>query len=381
MTAIPEVLPNSACSSCFDSTLEQMILVKEARILQQDLKSISLTKHRLFTKLSSLLSNISKLEPNDAFLSNSFLKKTDLLAYYQTIKLPSSLFEIVKNSEYSTGYLLQSGLLTPCKFCTCGKALKLFQSKYGELTFQCPCSKSFPLFHNTIWAPLGLSSDQIILFIFLWLLGLKYKNMRILLSIDKPRSRSLEGLLLDVISAHFVKTFRRFKGVVEIDESCFKHSTTARCKSQPERWVFGFYEREGKRNYMEVVTKRTASILLPIIQTICEPGTTIVSDQWPAYNKLAELGFPHYTVDHSRFFVNPSSREIHTQNIELSWCWAKYEIKKHNRALHLLQKYLHVYCWKRQFKSEDKESEIGNLMQEVCRILKEYQETYKVDSN
>lgn len=381
MTTISSVPSDPPCNSCYDSKLEQMILEKEARILEEDLKSITLSKHRLSAKLTSLLSNISKLEPISSFFTSSFLKRTDLLKYYQTLKLPSSLFEIVKNNEYSVGYMLQSGLLTPKTTCICGRPLLLFQSKYGELNFQCACSLSFPLFHSTVWATFEMSADQIILFIFLWILGLKYKNMRILLTIDKTRSKSLEGLLLDVISDHFAKTFKRFKGVVEIDESCFKHTTTARCKSQPERWVFGLYEREGKRNYMEVVSKRTASVLLPIIQNVCEPGTTIVSDQWPAYNKLAELGFPHYTVDHSRFFVNPSSREIHTQNIELSWCWAKYEIKKQNRALHSLQKYLHVYCWKRQFKSEDKESEIGTLMQEICRIMKEYQENYKVDSN
>ena len=69
---------------------------------------------------------------------------------------------------------------------------------------------------------------------------------------------------------------------------------------------------------MEVVPKRTTAYLVPIIQRICETGTTIISDQWAAYNKLEEFGFPHYTVDHPRFFVNPHSREIHTQHIEIS---------------------------------------------------------------
>ena len=125
---------------------------------------------------------------------------------------------------------------------------------------------------------------------------------------------------------------------------------------------------------MECVPARHASNLIPIIQKICEPGTTIISDQWAAYSKLADFGFPHYTVDHSRFFVHPHSREIHTQDIEISWGWAKFEIKRQNRELTNLQEHLHLFCWKRQFKKKgDKKTEIAATLSALCQIIKDAQ--------
>jgi hypothetical protein len=102
---------------------------------------------------------------------------------------------------------------------------------------------------------------------------------------------------------------------------------------------------------MEVVKKRDEATLLGIIRKICAPGTTIVSDQWAAYNKIEEMGYYHYTVDHSRFFVNPHNREINTQNIELSWLWAKRDIRLRQAIITTnLQELLHEHCWRRQFK-------------------------------
>ena len=36
--------------------------------------------------------------------------------------------------------------------------------------------------------------------------------------------------------------------------------------------------------YMQIVPNRTASTLLPIIQAHIAPGTTVHSDEWPAYS-------------------------------------------------------------------------------------------------
>ena len=194
-----------------------------------------------------------------------------------------------------------------------------------------------------------------------------------MLGLDKSSFYQLEGIVSAAVSRNFINNLPKLRGIVEIDESCFKNSTTKLCKSKPNKWVFGLYERERKLNYMEVVPKRTTKHLLPIIQKACEPGTTIISDQWAAYNKLADLGFPHFTVDHSRFFVNPHSREIHTQHIEISWCWAKYEIKRQNRMLVHLQDSLNVFCWKRTFKNGDKHTEVRNCIESLCEILRQAQ--------
>jgi hypothetical protein len=350
--------------------------MKETRSLKKEVLSITLRKKKAAKKLKVLMMSIEKLGNGrvSSMLPTFYLKKNSTLDYFMNIKTHLSIFEVVRSREDSVAYMLQNGLLVPLQTCDCGKSLTMTQGDYQEIVFSCVCKKTYKLFEKSIWEAINLPAEKILLYIFLWLMGLKDKHLRTLVSVPKPNAMILENLLYDEISRHFIQTMGQLKGVVEIDESCFKHSTTSKSKSQPDKWVFGFFERERKRNYMEVVSKRTAGVLLPIIQKVCEPGTTVISDQWPAYNRLAEIGFPHYTVDHSRFFVNPHSREIHTQNIELSWCWAKFEIKRQNRKLTNLQKALHVYCWKRQFKSEDKTYELGTVIQQVCEILKKCQE-------
>ncbi|CAN7994638.1 unnamed protein product, partial [Ixodes pacificus] len=50
---------------------------------------------------------------------------------------------------------------------------------------------------------------------------------------------------------------------------------------------------------------RDAATLIPLIQRHVAPGTTIMSDQWAAYNSLPAHQFNHLTVNHSLYFVDP----------------------------------------------------------------------------
>ena len=99
---------------------------------------------------------------------------------------------------------------------------------------------------------------------------------------------------------------------------------------------------------MEIVPRRDASTLLPIIQAHVLPGTTIYSDEWSAYNQVQ--GLPnvtsHSTVNHSLHFVDPVSG-VHTQNIESYWNCVKQKFKR-MKGVHLQQlpSYLDEYMWR-----------------------------------
>ena len=99
---------------------------------------------------------------------------------------------------------------------------------------------------------------------------------------------------------------------------------------------------------MEMVSRRDANTLLPIIQAHVLPGTTIHSDEWAAYRRVQNLGnvIAHGTVNHSLHFVDPSTG-VHTQNIESYWSRVKHRIK-HMKGLHHHQmaSYLDEFMWR-----------------------------------
>jgi hypothetical protein len=48
------------------------------------------------------------------------------------------------------------------------------------------------------------------------------------------------------------------------------------------------------------------------------PSSTIYSDCWKAYGSLDELGYKHYTINHSEHYKD-SEAGVHTNNIESNW--------------------------------------------------------------
>ena len=61
--------------------------------------------------------------------------------------------------------------------------------------------------------------------------------------------------------------------------------------------------------YMEIVDRRNADTLLPIIQAHIRPETVIWSDKWPAYGRVSTLPgvAGHQTVNHTYHFKEPGS--------------------------------------------------------------------------
>ena len=78
--------------------------------------------------------------------------------------------------------------------------------------------------------------------------------------------------------------------------------------------VFGGIEEGSRRSFMSAVDDRSEAMLLPIIETFIEKGTTIISDCWRDYCNLEKHGHVYDTVNHSKEFVNQNGD--HTNKIE-----------------------------------------------------------------
>jgi hypothetical protein len=82
--------------------------------------------------------------------------------------------------------------------------------------------------------------------------------------------------------------------------------------------VFGGVERESGRTFLVRIPDRTADTLTGVIRAWIEPGTTLMSDCWAAYQDIRSHGYTHRTVNHSISFVHPDTG-VHTNTIECTW--------------------------------------------------------------
>ena len=159
--------------------------------------------------------------------------------------------------------------------------------------------------------------------------------------------------------------------VVQFNESLFRHkpkvaSTTLffmllfnffsqqhhrGCATTQEIWVFGLVDvsQSPAKGYMEIVHRRDAATLLPIIQAHVAPGTVIHSDQWAACHgasALPNVSSHQSVVNHSIHFVDPTTG-VHTQHIESYWKRSKIKLKRMKGCTaDQLSSYLDEFMWK-----------------------------------
>ena len=117
--------------------------------------------------------------------------------------------------------------------------------------------------------------------------------------------------------------------------------------------MFGMVDvsHEPALGYMEIVQRRNAATLLPIIQAHVHPGTTVYSDEWAAYNSVQSLPSvaTHETVNYSLHFVDPVTG-VHTQNVESYWNRVKIKLKR-MKGCHAdeIPEYLDEFMWRERY--------------------------------
>ena len=107
-----------------------------------------------------------------------------------------------------------------------------------------------------------------------------------------------------------------------MDETAVVHKCkNHRGRAPPQtKWLVGIVDSFHKpaRGILLQVPDRTAPTMDQFITNHVLRGSTIHSDMWRSYNKLADLGYVHHTVNHSTHFVDALTG-VHTQKIESSW--------------------------------------------------------------
>ena len=117
---------------------------------------------------------------------------------------------------------------------------------------------------------------------------------------------------------------------------------------------------------LRLVERRSRATLVPLIQRYVRRGSTIISDEWRAYNALPQLGYQHYTVNHSVAYVNPVTG-AHTQHIERAWRTYKEKIwrLRGNRTEELLEDHLSVIEWEDWLARKHRHGPLGRLLHDM----------------
>ena len=165
--------------------------------------------------------------------------------------------------------------------------------------------------------------------------------------------------------------FRKFVGLVELDESYFGarrirgfYGKLKRGRGTYKQPVFGIFERNG-RVYTEIVPDCKKKTLQKVILGKVDINSIIYTDGWRGYNGLVSVGYDkHYRVCHGENeFVK--SRHVHINGIESFWSFTKRRLAKFNGVKNYF--YLHLKECEWRWKRNDTE-----LQKDLIRILKKF---------
>lgn len=258
-------------------------------------------------------------------------------------------------------FMQMKNLLAKQRYCKCGShmQMKTRASVIDQWTWRCPdtlCHTMSTIRAGSFFEKSKISLDKWLLLLHHWATNAKVATTSSAVGVSKVTIMQVNKFFREICSTKLLQTpivLGRPGCIVEIDESQFSHKVKAHRGHPPRKevWVFGIVDttHEPALGYMEIVQRRDAATLLPIIQAHVCGSAVVHSDEWRAYYRIqSQLGLQHHTVNHSIEFKSPTG--VHTNHIESYWNRAKMKIKSMRGCTeNELPSYLDEFMYKERY--------------------------------
>lgn len=288
------------------------------------------------------------------------------------------LFEFLHefgDSQTIVQAMQEKGLLRDNCICgVCGESMKVRKTdKRDGIMFECmkrTCRKNRSIRAGSFFENVRLSLCDSMLLLHLWSKGYSEKLICDDFSFSKQTVVDWFRFCRDLCVSHFESQQNIIGGidsVVEIDETHIVKRKNDRGRVLQAGWLFGGIERrmDGQfRAFFVIVYNRSGPHLKHLICQHVAQGTHIITDGWPGYAGLEELGYRHSVVIHEENFVSPSDSEVHTQRIESTWSSLKRFLRAHGTHKgEFLAEYVCEYIFRRLF-----DNAFESLLNEIRKI-------------
>ena len=282
--------------------------------------------------------------------------------------------------EVLLDFLADLGVIAKYQTCSnCGDNMRRFFDKSKNQTFWI-CTKSkngvkckggkFSIRKGTFLQNVHLSIQQVLWYIWHFVHELSVKQCREYMSIGKYNKetvveayKSCRAICNDWIRENF-EPLGGFGTIVEFDESYFsgapKYGRGGRGHApsweEENPWVFGIVQRGSLDCWLQQVTNRRRTTLVPILNSRLKQGSVLCSDKWGAYKELEQHltveDCEHFTVNHKKNFVDPDTG-AYTQTVEGMWRHMKVFLPPYGIPPRYLDSYLGAFMWIRYAKQRD----------------------------
>ncbi len=246
------------------------------------------------------------------------------------------------------------------------------------LYHQCPCSRVFNIFTNTVLQGTHKRCSEIVCVFQGILKGTSTKHLAEELEFDRKHLLEFRHRLQEFLSDNASRLPALPDDVVEADEMYQNAGEKGVRHPDPEdpprkrgnqarghgTWdndrppVLGIVGRESGEIRLEVKTNSGRVDLEPSVISATLPGTVINTDEWGAYNHLSDEDREHVTVCHTpgkrewaRDDDGDGVREVHSNTIEGFWTGLRNFLRPFRGVNKVyLQQYIAVHQWAHNLK-------------------------------